>query len=153
MSTFTVTREAIATTLETVANIGVVHRFERYAKNSKDMRAFYQWQSEIRGWFIRRETSGETSRNLGSGVEIIRWQVRGLMSLNDAAQSELTFDDLIESVRDAVRADETLGGAVDGTVLPANGEAGIQVIDSGPAMFANTLVHACRLRLNTVRYY
>jgi hypothetical protein len=78
------------------------------------------------------------------------------MSLDDAAASELVFDDLIESIRDAFAADETLGGTVAQCAVPddgsGNGESGIQLDDTGPAMFAGVLCHVCRLGLNTIRY-
>jgi hypothetical protein len=68
--------------------------------------------------------------------------------------SELTFDDLIESVRDAFAQDETLGGTVDQCSEPGNedGESCIQLDDAGPVMFGGVLCHACRLGLTTVRY-
>lgn len=152
MSGVAAIRTAIATTLSGIANIGVVHEYERYAKNMKDLEALYAPAGALRGWFIRRETTGENSRHQGRSVEQIAWMIRGFMSLDDSTSSELTFDGLIEDIRDAFRSDETLGGVIDQTTLPSNYESGIQLVDNGPAMFANVLVHACRLRLNTVRY-
>lgn len=153
MSGVAAIRTAIAAKLAGIEDIGVVHEYERYAKNHAAMAELYTWKpKQLRGWFIRRVTTGEASKHRGRGVEHITWDIRGFMALIDDDQSELVFDALIEGIRDAFRTDDDLGGQVDQTTLPSNSESGIQLIDSGPAMFANILVHACRLRLNTVRY-
>lgn len=145
-------RAAIAATLNGVAGIGLVHERERYARRAEHLKTFYVTGGEIRGWFIRREATQESSRHQGRSVETITWQIRGFMSFVDEDDSEFAFDDLIEAIRDAFRVDESLGGTVDQIALPTSSEFGIQVIDSGPAMFAGVLVHTCRLRLSTVRY-
>lgn len=70
------------------------------------------------------------------------------MSLDDETQSELAFDNLIEAARDAFREDETIGGAVETTTV--DGQAGLQLDDSGPSMFAGVLCHHARLSLATI---
>lgn len=155
MSTVPAIRAAIVAVLTAVPNIGVVHAYERYASDLSGLRQHY-WSAphnQVRGWYVRRPMSTEQGNVFERSVEVIRWRVVGVMSLADASASELTFDALIESIRDAVRADETLGGAVDQCSLPGGTEeAGIQLDDCGPAMFAGVLCHVARLGLNTVRY-
>ncbi|HRQ63885.1 MAG TPA: hypothetical protein PKZ76_03325 [Xanthomonadaceae bacterium] len=155
MSSVPAIRAAIVAMLVSVPDIGVVHAYERYANDLPGLRQYY-WSAphnQVRGWYVRRPATSEQGNVFERSVEIVRWRIVGVMSLSDAAASELAFDALIESVRDAVRADETLGGVVDQCSLPGGTEeAGIQLDDAGPAMFGGMLCHVARLGLNTVRY-
>ena len=150
-------RNAIVATLGTVPDIGVVHPYERYANDLAALKALY-WSAAhnaVRGWYVRRPATSELGNIQARTVEVIRWRIVGVMSLSDADASELAFDGLIEGVRNAFAADETLGGAVDQCTAPGGGggdESGIQLDDSGPVMFGGVLCHACRLGLLTVRY-
>mgnify|MGYP007097585823 FL=1 len=84
---------------------------------------------------------------------MIRWRLFGVMALDDSAASELAFDDLVEGVRDAFAANETLGGTVDQCTDPqGDGESCVQVDDISPGKFADVLCHLARLSLLTVRY-
>ncbi|MCU7934115.1 MAG: hypothetical protein KZQ99_04450 [Candidatus Thiodiazotropha sp. (ex Dulcina madagascariensis)] len=143
-------REAIAALLETVPAVGQVHRFERYAKNRTDMRVFYQQGEQVLGWHIRRVRTTEHSDYPGRWSRVYRWELRGYLSLDDESQTELQFDNVIEQICAVFRADDTLGGSVD-TCIVGN-EAGIQVLESYPVMFAGVLCHSARLALNTRIY-
>lgn len=142
-------RAAIVATLEGLS-IGPVHSYERYAATNTGLLALYSTEGVLGGWYVRRVRTSESSPSLGRHVERIEWEIRGFLGLQDAAATELQFDAQIEAIRDAFRADETLGGAVAATV--SDDTAGIQVEDSGPVMFAGALAHACRLRLITITY-
>lgn len=152
--TLAAVRTAIVARLNTVTDIGAVHAYERYASDLKKLATLYSYQGAIRGWFVRRPVTHESGNILSRTVEVVRWRIQGVMSLEDANASELTFDALIESVRDAFAQDETLGGTVDQCSEPGNedGESCIQLDDAGPVMFGGVLCHACRLGLTTVRY-
>lgn len=149
-------RTAIVAKLEGIADIGVVQAYERYAADLAKLKTLYYsaTHNAVRGWFVRRIQTAESGNVLSNTVERIRWRLVGVMALDDAAGSELVFDGLIEAIRDAFAADETLGGAVDQCADPddGSGESGIQLDDAGPAMFAGVLCHMCRLRLTTIRY-
>jgi hypothetical protein len=147
-------RAAIVARLNSVPNIGVVHPYERYAADVAKLKTLYGFNGSVRGWFVRRPLTLEIGNIFSRTVEQIRWHIRGVMTLDDAAQSELVFDDLIESVRNAFAQDETLGGVVAQCSSPGNedGESGIQLDDAGPVMFGGVLSHSCRLGLLTVRY-
>lgn len=146
-------RAAIVAKLMTVPGIGLVHDYERYAKAEKDFRDIYKSGERILGWHVRRVTTRETSKIVGRHEGLIGWRIRGYMSIDDVAQSELEFDALIEAVRAAFRSDQTLGGSVDSIVTPDGQHlAGLQLDDSGPVMFAGVLCHGCTLSLTT-RYY
>lgn len=142
-------RTAIAAKISTVANVGKVHEYERFAKGEKDFRILYEHQGQIRGWNIRRLSRGEKSPALNVSGITNKWRISGFMSLEDATGSELTFDGLTEAMIDAFRADETLGGLVFGTTPDGQETVGIQVEDSGPVMFAGVLCHSARLILYT----
>jgi hypothetical protein len=151
-------RTAIKTLMLTVPDIGVVHEYERYTTDMAGVRALYVSvpHNQLRGWFVRRQSTKEVGRIQNRSVEIIRWQIRGFMALDDSAQSELVMDGLVESLRDVFRVNETLSGTVDQCAVPqpggGSGEAGLQVEDFGPVMFASVLCHHARLGLNTYRY-
>lgn len=147
-------RDAIEAKMNTVTDIGRVQDYERFTKRDKDFQDLYLSSGQIRGWLIRRTATRETSPAIGRFVVTHRWQIRGYMALDDSAASEKTFDTLIEALRDAFRSDESLGGLVASTVLPEGegGEAGLQLEDHGPVMFANVLCHGARLRLATIHF-
>ena len=140
-------RDAIVAKMNSVANIGIVHSFERYAAREKDFRDHFMSGGEIRGWVVRRIRTIEKAATIGRWDQTFIWEIRGYMSLDDDGQSELVFDELVEALRDAFRTDETLGGAVDTTIVPER--AGLEVQGSGPVMFAGFLCHSVRLALTT----
>jgi len=149
-------RTAIVAKLNTVTDIGRVHAYERYANQLADLAALYAWNpgggpAQLRGWFVRRVKVHESMPTLATYSETITWRIRGYMALSDAAASELAFDDLINAIRDAFRADDTLGGVVDSCRFDR--EAGIQMDDAGPVLFANVLCHSAQLTLTTRRYF
>lgn len=149
-------RVQIVARLSGIPDIGVVQPYERYAADLVRLKQFY-WSSahnQLRGWYVRRIGTAEIGNVLSRTIEVARWRIVGVMALDDAAGSELVFDDLIESVRNAFAQDETVGGTVDQCTPPDNpdGPTCLQLEDSGPVMFAGVLCHACRLGLTTTRY-
>lgn len=144
-------RAAIAAKLATVPNIGRVHDYQRYDQAATGMQGLYlttvDGAEQLRGWFVSRVATREDSPALGRYVAVHTWQIRGYLALADAAATEKTMDALIEALRDAFRADETLGGAVDSTVLDEG--AGLQLDEHVPVMFAGVLCHMARLTLRT----
>ncbi len=138
-------REAIAAKLEEIANIGAVHRFERYAKSQKDFRAFFENDGKVLGWFVRRRSTRELEVSSDHNKVITTWDIRGYMSLDDDAATEIEFDTLIENGCAVFRNDITVGGAFDTTIV--DGKAGLQVDDTGPVMFSGVLCHGARLSL------
>jgi hypothetical protein len=141
-------RAAIKAKIESVAGAGVVHDYERYADRIADFKALFVTGSTLKGWLIRRVATEEKSPAVGRYLVTHRWQLRAYQGLDDAAASEKAFDSLIESVRDAFRADDTLGGVVGTCILPDD-VAGVQVEDAGPVMFAGVLAHSARCALAT----
>lgn len=144
-------RAAIKAKLEAVATIGTVHDYERFSKRDAEFQALYKTSNTIKGWNIRRVSTREARLAVGRYQVFHRWRIRGYMALDDSAASEKTFDTLIEAVKDAFRADETLSGLVK-DLLESEQQFGIQVEDSGPVMFAGVLCHGARLGLTTMHF-
>lgn len=137
-------RTAIATKLASIAGIGQVHRYERYAKDEATFREFYAAGDRLQGWHVRRVGRRESA---GSNEVLTTWELRGFMAIDDAAASELLFEDLIDRILDAWRDDPKLGGAV---LYPRDGADPVpQIEDSGPALFCGVLCHSVRLKLVT----
>lgn len=159
MSTLQAHRNAILAVLAAVPDVGHVHDRERYARDEAGFRALYLFTPgsgsgagvpQVRGWWVRRVQTVESSADTGSPINAHIWQVRGYMAFNDALASELDFDELVERIRDAVRADLTLGGVCD--LGPMEETEGVQVLDAGPVMFAGVLCHGVFLQLKTWSY-
>jgi hypothetical protein len=155
MSAIDLPRAAIVANLESIADIGRVHDHEPYAADLQTLQAFYlatiAGVPQLRGWYVRRTATKETSRALGRYEELVSWKIQGFLALNEAARSEFAFDTLLEAIRDAFRSDETLSGTVVTTVTDEG--AGVQVAMSGPVMFAGVLCHGATLTLATKRYF
>ncbi len=142
-------RAAIAAVIAQVSGAGQVHAFEPYGKGNEAFhRAYASADGKLLGWHVRRVATKETRPDLARVVTTHRWRVRVFMALAEGGASELEFDRLIEAVRDAFRADETLGGVVFDTRTPE--VAGLQVDESLPVLFAGVLCHSANCTLYTV---
>ena len=146
------------------AGSGIVHRYQRYASQESALRALYVSgvPPVLRGWYVTRTATQSAPDSSGYVRTVHRWRIVGLRALDDPAQlpsspcvpSEVEHDGVIESMRRAFLADDTLG--VDGDGCPYvetttwEGRQGLQVDDSGPAMWCRTLVHMTRCSLVTV---
>ncbi len=144
-------RAAIVARMNTVVSIGQVHSYERFAKATSDFRQKYETSNRILGWNVRRKAKRVMSQTLGRSVVFNEWEIKGFMSLDDADQTEILFDNLVESLGDVFLADETLGGVVASIVTP-EGEAGLQLQESNPVMFLGVMCHSARLKLTTIHY-
>lgn len=150
MSTFTDIRDAIRDTMQSIPTIGQVHDFERFSRDDKNFKLHYlsgpDGNKKILGWYIKR-VSFKQSR-FGMRYQVVtRWRIVGFMGLSDDDASEKQFDDLIEQLVAAFQADSNLGGKCQS--LDNGSEAGLQLDDQGPLMFAGVLCHGARLTLYT----
>lgn len=144
MSEHRIIRQAIAAKLQSVVGIGNVFEFERFCDKEKPFRDLYAAGASLEGWHIRRVGRREDAAN---NEVFTDWEIRGFKALADADETELIFDDRIDAINDAFRADPTLGRVVlypkdDAPVVP-------ELADSGPVMFSGVLCHACKLKLTT----
>lgn len=148
-------RSAIVALMSAVADIGLVHDEEPFARAEAAFREFYQWDDgsgvmQLRGWFIRRTRTAERDAGIGRTINAHSWLVRGFASLDTAAGTGKAFDDLVEALRRAYRADPTLNGAVQPG--PLDQLSGLQLTDSGPVVLAGVLCHGATLALTTYEY-
>ncbi len=150
----TAERSALVATLQAVPDIGVVHAYERTGADLATMKQHYYSAAhqQIRGWFVRRVRIRETGILSPRYLEVVEWQIRGFMGIDDSAQSEIVMDELIEAVRDQLRLDSKLGGTVMKVgLLDARSDRGLQLEDFGPYMFGGVLCHGAKLSLTTTK--
>lgn len=155
MPTMDQIRTAIKTKIETVGTVGVVHKHEPYAKSAADLAAKYKTGNPARlhGWHIRRVSTREKLQDVARWHVYVAWRIRGVMSLEEADSTEELFDTEIEAIRDAFRADDSLGGLIFSCINPDNDEVGVQLLDHRPALFAGVLCHFAELGLMTQHLY
>lgn len=154
MSAVQTQRTALAALFAAVADAGVVHDHEPYAKTQGDFRALYVWTAgdgsqQLRGWHLRRTATRERALGLGRTLNAHTWRLTGYMALDDNGATERVFDELVEAMRRAYRLDPVLGGA--SQLGPADG-AGIDVTDSKPVVFCGALCHSATLQFTTHAY-
>ena len=140
--------------------------YEPYAAEPRRLQRYYATSQGLRGWSLRRLATNEIEDGTLYRTEVHRWRLVAVRALDEPrevdvqhpsamldASSELDFDAEIERVRDAFRADDVLydeGGAPLIESMTWEGSAGLQLIESGPTMFAGVLCHLARLELVTV---
>jgi len=151
MTTLADIRTAIVSKIETVPNVGKVYSYQRFAKNEKDFKALYMSNNRILGWNVSRSGKREQSPYMGRTIITNVWDIRGFMSLDDADETELLFDNSIEEICDAFRNDISLGGVVQ-TVILDDGTAALQLTESNHVLFCGVLCHTATLKLNTIHY-
>lgn len=145
-------RQALVALFSAVPNIGLVHPEEPYAKSQTDFQALYQWvdpvngKKQIRGWFVHRQRSQEMELGVGRVMNVHTWRLRGFLSLQPPGSGQV-FDELIEALRDAFRADPILGGVAQPG--PVGQPSGVQVMESLPVVFSGVLCHGAQLELKT----
>src|SRR5918999_689436 len=97
---------AIKTTLEAVSGIGIVTPYEPLVRREEDFKRFFvnPTVGKVRGWTITREASPETVRNQAR-VNDRRHNmvIRGYEAIGADAATEPAFQDLVETVCDALR--------------------------------------------------
>lgn len=157
MSTLAQIRTAILATVATVPELGRLHDRERYIREERLFRELYLHTvpggEQLRGWWLRRSATEELDINIARTINVHTWLLRGYMALDDDAGTELVFDDLVEAIRSAVRADPTFGGVCQaGPLSDKDNTNGVQVTDAGPVTFCGVLCHSAVLQLRTWSY-
>lgn len=137
-------RSAIKTALEAVASIGVVTDYEPLATRREDFERFFKppGQAYVRGWTITRESTVERDDTTESNWSDHLFVIRGYGTLGTDGASEKTFQDLVESVLTALRAEQRnqLGGAA--TIV---GPPSVRIFE--PRSFGGYLVHYVEIAL------
>jgi hypothetical protein len=146
-------RAQIKTIFAAVSGIGVVHDYVRWTAERAKMQELFKLEGtdKLHGWVITRSKTPETIYSQGGRTTRTHlFIIRGFYSVSDADESELIFQDLVEAICTAFRADDTLGGTAFSCTptddAPA-GVAGIQVEAVDYRMFAGVLCHYAELHL------
>lgn len=144
-------RAAIVAELQAVPDMGPVHNRERYQGSGDWVKAFYTSSiggaQRVRGWYVHRLSTARSRIGSGRADVTHTWLVRGFCALEDATQTEIDFDALIEAATDRFWGNQNLG--INGLSTAVDGEAGLQLQDSGPVLLGNVLCHSARLILRT----
>jgi len=142
-------REQIKTILSAVADIGVVHDYERWASDWPAYLELFSIKTlagtYINGWEIMRK---KTPSRTGSSTHDLRthtFLIRGIYGLKDSAASEITFQALIEAICSAFRSNYQLNSTADNTEP-------VQVDLVENRVFGNVLCHYCELSLPADEY-
>lgn len=126
--------------LEEVSGIGVVHDYERWASNWKDLLTLYQSNGKLNGWSISRRSTAAEWVCMPEVDRRHNFVITGIYSLDDSAASEKTFQDLIEGIEEKIRNDHTLGDT-----CVAAGPLQVETVEV--RMFGSVLCHYCELSL------
>lgn len=141
-------RDAIATKMNAVPNIGVVQSRERLAADYDTFLALFKDSAsgEIRGWTI---TWGDNRNVMDeyAGFGQMAWQyefvIRGYLGFNDANNTEDQFGVLVEAVRDSLQQSRTFGVA---SVVPFSTE--VSVDHHEKRWFGSVLCHFAEVTVN-----
>jgi hypothetical protein len=143
MTTTVDIRNAIVATMLTIPNVGQVHGYERYANQTSKLKEIYVTDNQVLGWLVTRASFKKT--NLGDAIYMLRdnWEVRGFMSLQDDAASELLFDALANVVQLKLSNDPTFGLCdwLEGYQMDGTFE---------PVMFCGVLCHSVTIKFSTL---
>ena len=145
-------RSQIKNILEDVHGIGVVYDHEKWASTwDKFINFFRNGENLINGWMItRRRTQKFILAQGGEDTRVHHFIIKGIMGLNDARDTEIIFQDLIEDIVERFDRYDTLNNTC-WSCCPVNGPArltsGIQVNVVEPRMFGSVLCHYAELFL------
>jgi hypothetical protein len=121
-----------------IPNIGIVYDYERWTADWSAFIALFKnpTTGKILGWEISRSGFSEDA----TSVKPHSYVIQGYMQVNDAGQSEKTFNSHIDVIAAAFRADKRLK-------LPALGHEFIQAETIDTRMFGGVLCHYTRLAI------
>lgn len=98
---------AVATILGGVTNVGKVYSYRRWAADEASFKSLFATGSTILAWTITREST-ETDDFDGGSHDYHAIVLRGWMGVKDSADTEATFQALVESVRAAFQTNREL---------------------------------------------
>lgn len=135
--------DAIVGTMNSVPDVGPVHRYERTSRSpAKFLELMRDGINRTNGWTVRRRSTA--SRRGASNIVIERVHVFEINAMfgpvDDLEASEETFQGILESIYQAFRVDYTLGGAC---LLAGQ----VQIEDVDLIEFHGTLYHFAALSL------
>lgn len=142
-------RAALVATAAGAGAVGVVHDRERYAAEMPALKAFYlhnfgsesEPDERLAGWYLAHKATRFPDRF----VRDDDWHLRGFWAWNEAGNSSHAFDAAVEAI---VQAFRTPWRPAAGAVYRA-GAQGVELVESGPVLFAGVLCHTALLRVTT----
>jgi len=144
-------RAAIYSAVSGVTDVGLVHDYERFANEWPAFLELFKTTisstTQVRGWMVGYRGIPQSRKQtfvpgkLGT-ERTHRFQVLGIMGINDSEESEKTFAALAEDVCDALDDDTTLHAK--GT-FPRAAEV---TMAYDPRPFAGVLVHAALISID-----
>lgn len=144
-------REQIKVILQGVPGIGIVHDYERMSADANKFIGLYKdVDGRINSWTITRTATPERWFSNRDYERVYEMALRGYYGLQDAAASEIVFQDRIEAICDEFRGNDTLNGTCETTCPEFGGMTGLSGLQVGiiePRMFGNVLCHYGELRL------
>lgn len=149
-TTYETFRDAIHGVLDGVAGIGNVHKQKRWSADPETFNTAYKATvggvDQIRAWWISRaSTPAALPMTKRSTQRDYVFELEGFMGLDDSADTEQTFQTLVDTVMDALDAERPgLGGAdhQEPVILELYDEV----------MLSEYLCHYARLRLTLVKF-
>lgn len=136
----------------------LVHDYERWANEQDAFSALFvpadqaDGTAYIRAWLVKHLATKEEAIAQGHTILLYEFGIRFMHSLADAAGTEKTGDDLVETVRQAIRDNPSLGLAGT-TVQPWGSEqVGAQLERNEYLQLGSALCHLFELRLIVQQY-
>lgn len=139
---------ALKARLDTVPDVGNTYAIERFITDwptyLEQFKATVGGVAEIRGWTITLESIGANADVFGGIQRTQVWVIRGMLGLQDSAETEATFIALVEAVMDAIDTQKDFGIANVGdySIGPCIARL-IQV-----RQFGSVLAHYCEIQVN-----
>ena len=141
----------IKTRMETVTDVGVVHKYYRWNQSQVDFINFFIYNPtnqprQIRGWEITRISA--TEHHKGCYYRHHKFKLSGFMSFQDIRATDLIFQSLIDEVCNVFR---NVDAPVDSKWWYMDGDneetSPAQTPIIKPKMFGNVLCHTTEITL------
>lgn len=142
---------ALETALDTVANIGTTHAFQRWSNNWSDFldraEATVSSVDQIRFWMIARErVDAEPGEAFGQVRRTHRMVIIGALGVKDSSNTYTTFQQLVDTILNTLDAKKDLGLAqvIDYGVGPCS----VRTLSEEPV--GGVLCHVCEIEVPVV---
>jgi hypothetical protein len=136
----------VAALLATVTGIGKVHGYERWAADEAAFKTLFVDSGKVCGWTITRESGSSVDYVGRSSLDAHTLVMRGYYSLNDSANTEKTFQDLIEAIRAKFQNNRRLSSGTPAVIAAHDSDRiAVRIVDH--RMFAGILCHYAELVL------
>lgn len=149
-------RREVANVLNSVKGIGEVHEFRRHSTDWEKIFKRHVKNGQLNNWEISRSSVAQEIDNVQGAIgneplfqDAHLVVIVGHLVLNDAKQTEKTFQDLIDEVKRKFRTNLLLknaGGETPTVLLPITVQ--VPIIDH--RMFGGTLVHFAQMTILAV---